>query len=104
MHTLTNFFKLILKFKYKIMIINLTATIHIANNVSEINAIRKRHACKIKFLLALAGSIAIDTAFDTSSTILVMVPVEAGFLGGYEPIYSIQSTLALHLTFRFRLS
>ena len=33
----------------KSMIINLTATIHIANNVSEINAIRKRHACKIIF-------------------------------------------------------
>ena len=28
---------------------------------------------------------------------------DAGFSGGYEPIYSIWSTLALHLAFRFGL-
>ena len=97
------FFKLILTFKYRSTIINLTATIHIANNVSEINAIRNRHACK-KYLLALVCSILIDTAFDASSTILLMVPVDAGFLGGYEPVYSVWSNLALHLAFRFGLS
>ena len=86
------------------MIINLTATIHIANSVSEVNAIRNRHACKEKVLLALVCSIVIDTAFDASSTILVMVPVDVMFSGGYEPICSIHSTLALHLAFRFRLS
>ena len=33
------------------------------------------------FLLALVCSIVIDTAFDASSTILVMVPVDAGLSG-----------------------
>ena len=32
-----------------------------------------------------------------------MVPVDAGFFGGFEPISSIRSTLALHLAFRFQL-
>ena len=104
MHMPTEFFKLILTFKYRSMIINLNATICIANNVSETNAIRNRHGCKKNFLLALVCSIVIDTGFDASLTILVMVPVHAGFFGGYEPIYSIQSTLALHLTFRLGLS
>ena len=104
MHTPMKFFKLNLTFKYRSTIINLTATIHIANNVSEINAIRNRHACKKNFLLALVCSIVIDAAFNASLTILVMVPVDVGFSGGYEPIYSIQPTLALHLTFRFGLS
>ena len=105
MHTFTIFLKLILTFKYTNMVINLTTTIHIASKVSEVSAIRNRHTCKKIFLLALVCSIApIDIAFDVFSTILVMVPVDAGFLGGYKPIYSIWSTLALHLTFRFRLS
>ena len=46
MHMPTKFFKLILTFKYKSMIVNLNATICIANNVSETNVIRNRHACK----------------------------------------------------------
>ena len=57
-----------------------------------------------KILLALVCSIVIDTAFDAFLKILVMVPVDAGFSGGYKPIYSIWSTLVLHVTFRFRLS
>ena len=85
MHTSTKFFKLILTFKYRSTIINLNATIYIADNVSEINAIRNRHYCK-KILLALVCPIVIDTAFGASFTILVMVPVDAGFSGGYEPI------------------
>ena len=96
------FFKLILTIEYKSMIVNLSATICIANDVSETNVIRKRHACK-KFLLALVHSTVVDTIFYASSTILVMVPVDAGFLGRFEPISSIRSTLALHLTFRFKL-
>ena len=55
-------------------------------------------------LLALVCSIVIDTAFDASLTILVMVPVDAGFSGGYVPIYSIWPTLTLYLAFRFGLS
>ena len=63
------------------MIVNLNATICNTNNVSETNIIRKRHASK-KCLLALVHSTVVDTIFDTSSTILVMVPVDAGFFGG----------------------
>ena len=103
MHTPMKLFKLILTFKYRSMILNLTATIHIANNVSKINAIRHRHACK-NILLALVCSIVIDTSSDAFSTILVMVPVDAGFSGGCEPICSVRSTLVMHLAFRFGLS
>ena len=85
------------------MIVSLNATICNANNVSETNVIRKRHACKKIFLLALVHSTVVDTIFDTSLTILVMVPVDARFFGGLDPISSIRSTLALHLTFRFEL-
>ena len=46
MHMPMKVFKLILTFKYRGMIKNLTATICIANNVSEINATRNRHAYK----------------------------------------------------------
>ena len=66
------------------MIVNLYATICNANNVSETNIIRKSNACKI-FLLALVYSTVVDTIFGASLTILVMVPVEAGFFGGLIP-------------------
>ena len=46
----------------------------------------------------------VDTIFDASLTILVMVSVDAEFFGGFEPISSITSTLVWHLTFRFKLS
>ena len=46
--------------------------------------IEKRHACK-KFLLVLVHSTVVDTIFDAFLTILVMVPVDAGFLGGLSP-------------------
>ena len=55
-------------------------------------------------LLALVHSIVVDTIFDTSLTILVMVPVDAGFFGELYPISFIRPTLALHLTFRFEWS
>ena len=67
------------------MIVTLNATICIVNNVSKTNVIRNRHACKKIFLLALVHSTVVDTTFDPSFTILVMVPVDAGFLGGLSP-------------------
>ena len=77
------FFKLILTFEYKSMIVNLNGTIWNANNISQTDIVRKRHVCVKKFfLLALVCSTAVDTIFDASSTILVMVPVDVGFLGG----------------------
>ena len=57
-----------------------------------------------KILLAIVHSTVVDTIFDASLTILVMVPVDAGFFGGLDPISSSRSTLALHLAFRFELS
>ena len=53
-----------------------------------------------KFLLALVlvHSTVVDIIFDTSSTILVMVLVDAGFSWGLSPMSFIRSTLALHLT------
>ena len=57
-----------------------------------------------RFLLALVHSTVVDTISDASSRILVMVPVDAGFLGGLDPISSIRLTLVLHLAFRFELS
>ena len=51
MHTFTIFLKLILTFKYANAIMNLTTTIYIASNVSEISAIRNRYTCKIFFYL-----------------------------------------------------
>ena len=46
MCTSMTFFKLILTIEYKSTIVNLNATICVANDVSETNVIRKRHACK----------------------------------------------------------
>ena len=97
------FWRLTFTFKCTNMDMNLTTTNCIVSTVSEISTIRYRHTCK-NILLALICSIAVDTVFDDSLAILVMVTVDAGFLWGYEPISSIRSTLALHLTFRFRLS
>ena len=62
------------------------------------NADRNKYICKKIFLLAFICSIVpIDTAFDVFATILVMVPVDAGFSGGYKPISPILPTLALYL-------
>ena len=58
---------------------------------------------KILLALVLVHSTVVDTIFDTYLTMLVMVQDDAGFLGGLDPISSIRSTLALHLTFRFKL-
>ena len=96
-------FKIILAFEYKSTIVNLNATFCNANNISETNIIRRIYSCK-NVLLALVHSTVVDVIFDTSSTILVMVPVDAGFFGGLDPISSIRSTLVLHLAFRFKLS
>ena len=104
-HIPTIFLKLIFIFNFRNTTIVLTVTIHIISNVNVINAERNKHICKKKFLLALLCSIAsVYTAFDALVTILVMVPVDAVFSGGYKPITPIQPTLALHLTLRFRLS
>ena len=48
--------------------------------------------------LVLVHSTVVDTIFDTSLTILVMVPVDVGFPGGLDLILLIRSTLVLHLT------
>ena len=50
------FYKLNFMFGYNSMIVNLNATICDANSVSETNVIRRIHACKKKFLLALVHS------------------------------------------------
>ena len=66
---------------------------------SEINVVRRINACKKNLLaLVLVHSTVVDTIFDISSTILVMVPVDAGYSGGLAPILLVRSTLALHLT------
>ena len=93
------FFELILTPKYKSTIVNLNATICIASDVSETNVIKIDMLVK-NFLLALVHSTVVDM---TQSTILVIVPVDAGFFGVYKPISSIRSTFVLHLTFRFGL-
>ena len=46
------------------------------------------------FLLALVlHSTVVDTIFDASPTILVMVPVDAGFLGGLIPCHLLDQPL-----------
>ena len=81
------------------MIIKLYTTICSVNNKSEINVVRRINACKKIFLLALVlvHSTVLDTNFNTFSTILVMVPVNAGFSGRLDPILLVRSTLALQL-------
>ena len=61
----------------------------------EMNADENKDMYK-KNLLALLCSIVL-------ATILVKVPVDAAFSGGYKPISPIWLTLALHLALRFRL-
>ena len=79
-HTPTIFLKLIFIFDFRHMIIVVTVTVCIENNVIGINADRNKHICKRIFPLALLCSIApVDAAFDALVTILVMVPVDAGF-------------------------
>ena len=71
-----------------------------ANNESKTNVVIRINACK-KFLLALVlfhSTIVVSIIFGVSSTILVMVPVEAVFLGLQEPIMLFRSTLVLLLT------
>ena len=86
----TIFLKLIFIFNFRNTIIVLTITVCIASNMNEINDDRNKHICKNNCLLALLCSIApVDTAFDAFATILVMVPVDAGFSGGYKPISPI---------------
>ena len=82
------------------MAIRLYTVICIAEIESEINVVRRINACKNFFLLALVlvHSTVADAIFDISSTILVMVPVNARFSRGLAPILHIRSTLVLHLT------
>ena len=82
----------------------MSETICGANNESETNVVRRMNACK-NFLLALVlvHSTEVDTIFDTSSTILVMVPVDAGFWGDWIPFtYWANPSTAPHI--RFELS
>ena len=70
------------------MIINLCTTICNVNSDSETNIVRRKNACKtILLALVLVYSTVVDIIFDISSTILVMVPVEAGFSGGWIPCH-----------------
>ena len=69
------------------------------NNESEANVVRRMNACKKKLLaFVLVHSTVVNTIFDTSSAILVLVPVDGGFPGWLDPISLISSTLALYLT------
>ena len=83
------------------MIVNLNATTCNANNVSETNIIIKRHTCK-KFLLALVHSTVVDTILMLLQQSWSWYQLMQG-LGGFDPISSSRSTLALHLTFRLEL-
>ena len=105
MHTSMTFFKLDFTLGYRNTIVNLNATTCNVNNGNEMNIIRRIHACKKTFLLALVlvHSTVVDTIFDTSSTILVTAPVDAGFFGGVRSHFSIRSTFVLNLTFRLEL-
>ena len=77
------------------MIINLCTTVCDANNESETNIGIRINACKTFLLpLVLVHSIVVGIILDISSTILVMVPVEAVIFGGLDPISLIRSTLA----------
>ena len=76
---------------YRNTIINLSTIICDANSESEINIVRRINTCK-KILLALVfvHSTVVDIIFDTFLTILVMVPVDAGFPLGLTPILHIR--------------
>ena len=97
------FFKLILIFEYKSMIVNLNATICDANNVSETNAIRRIHACKKNFYLPSSIPLWLIPFLILLRQSWLWHQLMQGFLGGLDPISSIRSTLALHLTFRLKL-
>ena len=86
------------------MIVNLNATICNANKVSETNAIRRIHAGKKIFYLPLSLSIPLWLI-----PFLILLQqswswyqLMQGF-GGVRSHFSIRSTLALHLAFRFKL-
>ena len=83
------FLKLIFMFNFINTIIILTITVDIANNVKKVNTDRNKHICQ-KILFALLSSIVlVDTTLDALATILVIVPVDAVFSGGYKPINPI---------------
>ena len=61
-----------------------------ANNESETNIVIRINACKkILLALVLVHSIVVGIIFDISSTILIMVPVEAVISGGWIPFHSL---------------
>ena len=86
MHIPMIFLKLIFIFNIRNTTIVLTVTVCIESNVNEISANRNKHMCKKKLLALLCSMALVDTAFDALVTILVMVPVDAGFSGGYKSI------------------
>ena len=99
LHMSETLFKLDFTLWYRNMIINLYITICDVNNASKINIVRRINVCKKIFTaLVLVHSTVHDAIFDTFLTILVMVPVDAGFSGGLDPISLIRSTIVLHLT------
>ena len=97
MHMSEMLFKLAFTLGYRNMTMKLYTVICDAEIESEINIIRRINTCKKIFLLALVHYTVVDTIFDISLTILVIVPVDAGFSSGLAPILHIRSTLALHL-------
>ena len=84
MHMSETLFKIDFPIGYRNTIINLCTTICHTNNESETNVVRRINACKKEILLAffLVYFTVVDIIFDTSFTILVMVPVDADFFLG----------------------
>ena len=81
--------------------ITLSTVVCDANNERKTNVAIRMSASKKKFLLALVivqSTIVASIIFGVSSTILVMVPVEAVLFGGFDPITLFRPTLVLLLT------
>ena len=99
MHVSETLFKLDFTLGYRNITMKLYTIICSGNNESETNIIRrmKPHK-KILLALVLVHSTVVDTIFDTSSTILVMVPVDAGFSGVWIPFtYRANPSTAPHI-------
>ena len=81
------------------MIIAMCTAVCDVNSESKMNVVIRINACKKFFLLdlVLVHSAIVLINFGVSSAILVMVPVEAAFLGELEPITLFRLTLALFL-------
>ena len=80
------------------MIIAMCTTVCDANNESETNIAIRMNACKKNLLSLVLVNSTVVVIFGVYLTILVMVPVEAVFSGGLEPIMLFRITLVLLLT------